>query len=262
MRILTYIYLFLFLSGCEGILNLDLLGNGDIQEQNRTNLLRFNGTVKEVQLSDDFTLEIYPSDVQKLFVEADANLQPFVITELERGRLTIRRKGNFNLISQKPVKIRFYTPELLVLDVLSPGRVRLNAIEQGYMQVYVTSLANVSFNDVLIDHLNLRNEGSGRLKVQGTFERCSIYQVGSGEILLHGSAQNCNVVQEGSGIIDGLNFKAMSAEISLFGSGLIYCNVHDNLVVKIAGVGRVFYTGSPNLIYQISGGGDLIYFEQ
>jgi hypothetical protein len=261
MRILTYILLFLSLSGCEGILNLDLLGNGDIQEQNRTNLLRFNGTVTAVQLSDNFTLEIYPSDVQKLFVEADANLQPFVITELERGRLIVRRKGNFNLISQKPVLIRLYTPELLVIDVLSPGRVRVNSMEQEYMKVHVTSSANVSFSDVLIEHLDLRNEGSGRLNVQGHFERCSIYQVGSGEIVLQGIAQSCSIVQEGSGMVDGSSFIAYAAEISLFGSGLIYCNVHDNLNVKIAGEGRVFYSGSANVTSQISGVGDLIYFE-
>jgi hypothetical protein len=250
---LFLLVLSVFLTSCEGILNLDLIGDGSRIVQKRSGLI-FN----EVELASSFILEIYQSERNELFVEADANLLPYIQTTLNRDRLEIRRKDNFNLISRKPIRIKMYTTGFRHLEISDGGTVIIDSMSLDQFSIRSFGVSRLIADKLHIDDLICLSEGGAFTKLTGSFNRFELRQIGSGETIVEGFVDEASLVQEGSGSLDAYNFEIRKATVSLFGSGLIYCNVLDHLNAFIKGRGRVYYIGMPFLESSIEGGGQLI----
>ncbi|ASB50195.1 head GIN domain-containing protein [Alkalitalea saponilacus] len=239
----------LFIS-CEGIINLDLFGDGILTEN-----VREIGTFREVEVLNDFVVTIIQGEQWGVTVTGDANLIPYVVTEIENSRLIIRRRNNFNLHPVNAINILVSTPVLSSIDNNGNGKVILSEFNLPRLRINNTGGSFIETDSIAVDDFNYISESGARAMLKGEFGNFIVRQIGSGETLLKGKVDTLRLVQEGSGIIDGIHLEANSTRVYLYGSGLIYCHADELLNVVINGSGRVFYTGDPQLSQSIQGDG-------
>ena len=231
-------------NACEDILKLNVIGDGNII----TDTLRWkNYNINEIELSDNFKLEIYKSEIPALHVEADSNLMVYIKTDFTRNKLTISRQSDYNLKPSKNIIIRLYINKLSLITVINRGIVVCDTLSapKFYVNVYGKSTFKSDYIDA--DDLYCITEGSSTVDIKGEFKFIDYTQTGSGETFLSGSTDFFQLCLEGSGKIEALNFPSKYSDIMLRNSGLIYCRVSNRLSVDLTGTGKIFYIGSPEL---------------
>ena len=254
IAILIIVLLTVFLSiSCEEILKLNITGDGNII----TDTLRWrnNYTIRDIQLADDFILEIYQSEKPALHIEADSNLLSYIKTDFLRNTLTIRRQSDHFLKPSKNITIRLFINNLSVIDVWNKGTVVCDTLTATTLHVNTYRKSNFSCKYAEVENLFFRAEGSTKVDINGNFIYLDYSQIGSGESFLNGNVETLKLLQEGSGKIEAFDLEANVAFISLIHSGLIYCYVSNFLTVDLKGTGRVYYKGNPETEISIEGSG-------
>ena len=238
---------------CEDILKLEMTGDGNII----VDTLRWQTTnsIETIELTDNFMLEIYQSEKPALHVEADSNLMANIKTSFNRRTLTISRLENYSLQPSKKIILRLYINNFNNVNVSNRGSVLCDTLDFERMTVNIFGKSSFSSNNIVVSKMTLEAENGARINLNGDFSNLELTQLGSGETALGGNAENLTLIQEGSGKVEALDLKAVNANITLTGSGLIYCYVTDLLNVNIKGSGRVYYKGFPQLTQSIAGEG-------
>jgi hypothetical protein len=246
----------LLLSGCEGILKFDVVGDGN-SISIRRNLAGIENN-KVLELQDDFMLEIYQSDTRELYVECDANLNGYIETEVEYERLIINRRNNFELSSRNPLKLKLYIDTLDVVYVYNEGALLCDTLNFDQFEIVNYGASSIISRFITANRLTYFSEGRSKANINGFFKDLKVRQLGSGESVISGTANILTVIQEGSGEVDAYGLTVHEADVALYGSGIIFCKPDDLLHVKIVGNGRVFYKGNPQTTSSVEGGGSLI----
>ncbi|WP_088655033.1 GIN domain-containing protein [Geofilum rhodophaeum] len=232
--------LLLMLASCEGILNIEVVGDGKSAEPQE----RVHAAFTSIEFYDDFTLQLKPGDQQQVQVQADANLLAYIHTEVLRGTLLIRRLPNYTLIPREPVVITVTTSRLDLLEVFGDGWVNIDSLQTDLSDIKVYARARVKARGVEADHLKVLSNGGGVIDLEGGFGELQLRQVGSGSLLVRGHADKARLIQEGSGKIEAGDLAADYLNVGLNGSGLVYCRSLSFLGIEITGSGRVFYRGA------------------
>ncbi|MBC3539508.1 head GIN domain-containing protein [Rufibacter sediminis] len=191
----------------------------------------------------------YPADVilrqgssQSVKVEGDAEQLAQLVTEVENGRLIIKRidqERDFNWSSNKDrVTIYITVPRVEALSVSGSGKIRGEGTFKG-------------------SSLDLAVSGSGNIQLAANVENVSSRISGSGSIELKGEGQQSTISVSGSGSMKGYQFKTSQANVSISGSGSCEVNATSSLKSSISGSGRVMYEGSPNVDSRVSGSGSV-----
>ncbi|MDR2929179.1 MAG: DUF2807 domain-containing protein [Cytophagaceae bacterium] len=229
----------LWLVSCEGILRLDVWGDGNII----TDTARWENSynISNIELTDEFRLEIYRSQTPALHVEADSNLMSYIKTGFERNRLTIQRQADHNLKPRKQIVVRLYIDGLTSITVRNGGDVLCDTITAEYFTINTSERATFKASNLNIKNLSLNAESGSIVNAKGELEKISVTQRGSGETYLQGSADVLSLLQYGSGKIEALEMISNHIDISLNGSGLIYCSANESLHINIKGTGWVCY---------------------
>jgi len=248
--ITLFFFSILFFCSCEDILKLDVMGDGNII----TDSLRWrNFNINELELSENFILEIYHSEVPALHVETDSNLIGFVKTDFVRNKLAIRRQSDHNIKPSKYVKVRLYIDNLALINVWNRGTIICDTLSSTSLTVNIYEKSSFKSSYTSVENLFVVAEGGAFVDINGEFVYLDYSQSGSGESYLRGNSDNFKVFQDGSGKIEAINLLAKVTNITLLKSGLIYCNVSNYLSVQIKGSGRVYYRNNPELIVSIEG---------
>jgi hypothetical protein len=243
----------LLLSGCEGILKLDVVGDGNSISTKR-NLAGIEN-IKAVELQDYFILEIYQSDTRELYVECDANLNGYIETEVEKERLIINRKNNFELSSRNPLKLQLYIDSLDAVYIYNEGVLLCDTLNFDHFEIINYGASSVISRFIAADRFTYFSEGRSKANLNGSFNDLKVRQIGSGETIISGNANTFTVIQEGAGKVEAYGLSVSAADVALYGSGLIFCKPDDLLHVKIVGNGRVYYMGNPQTTASVEGGG-------
>lgn len=243
----------ILLWGCEGILRLDLTGDGNVITQK----VRI-GSVSVIEMNEPFIVEVHQSEVTELYVDAESNLISYIETIEEGEKLMIGRRSNYSLSPRKQIKIRLYTNDLKSITVSEGGVVLCDTLVVENLALNLFGTSRVACSSVTADKLSYYSEGGTLASIDGTIKNVVIQQIGSAESVFSGETNNLSIIQEGSGKVESCNLIASNVTIQLFGSGLIFCKAINYLNVTIDGKGRVYYTGNPSLTTQISGGGLLV----
>ena len=239
--ILTIVLIFntLFFCACEDILKLNVSGDGNII----TDTLRWKSSynINELELSDNFRLEIYKSQKPFLHIETDSNLMVYIKTEVVRNKLIISRQSDHNLKPSKNIIIRLYINNLSFLTVTNRGNVVCDTLSIKNLSVNIYGKSTFKCNNVYVDNLKCLSEGGAIIEINGDFTQVDLSQTGSGEAYLKGFADLCKFKLTGSGKIEAINLEAVKMNVTLNNSGLIYCNAKDYLSIYLNGNGRVYY---------------------
>lgn len=244
------IYFLIFISvlgnwSCNEILNVDIVGDGNLKTDTLENLSSFSG----IYLDSDFEIVLTSGEDQEVWVKADSNLleNDYINIEVDDDWLNVGVKPNFNIAPRQPVRVYIQIPpesRISEAEVVNGGTIIADSLSISKFSVSVLGISVFRGTEVISDSLEIIAEGSTTINIDGEIKkRLFLHQKGSGNMLLTGNSALNEILLEGSGKIDGKSMTMNDANISIYGSGLVLCRVPGTLSALIDGSGRIYYYG-------------------
>lgn len=193
------------------------------------------GEFDEIELDIAADVSVKIGKPTPLEIQGDDNILPLIKTKVVDGRLVVSADRSFK------------TKQTLVLKLTVAN---LKAAEvRGSGDMHIAGIDNPS--------LQLALKGSGDLQVTGKTGQLAVSVAGAGDVKLTGKADQLAVSVAGSGDVKAFDLDALSATVSIKGSGDAKVSVQRSLTIQIAGSGDVHYKGNPQVVQQIQGSGDV-----
>ena len=216
-RLLTAIASAIIFCSCNSI-----TGSGNIITQTR-NTGHFNG----VKASGSIDIEVSNDPKQSVTVEADDNILPYVITDVDGGVLNVHLKNN---ISYRNVNIKVF--------VTAPTLSRLIASGSG----------SIISRDLIsgTDRVGFRVSGSGNIDAAVDAPVVTADISGSGTLKLQGRTKDfeCSVSGSGDASCDELLTENSEVRVSGSGNARVFASV--SLNARASGSGDIVYRGNPS----------------
>ncbi|MDQ2987477.1 MAG: DUF2807 domain-containing protein [Pseudomonadota bacterium] len=235
-----------------------VVGNGQLAHEPRA-----IGNVSAIDVSGPLEVIVKVGAAPSLDVEADANLQPKIRTEVTGGVLRMWVEGSVR--STNSLRVSYTTPSLTQVNASGSARLTisdlngapLNFSKSGSGAVNLSGrVSRLDFQHSGSGHVNasalqtgdanLNQSGSGRLslgQVQGGALTVNLH--GSGSMQAGGAVTSLKAYSNGSG---GINLAALSsdqADLIANGSGEITALVKRTLVAQSNGSGMITVYGNP-----------------
>ena len=153
---------------------------------------------------------------ESLTLEADDNIMPLIITEVQNGVLVISFKNNTIPIRASGLK---YSLTVKAID-----------------QIGLSGAGTVDAQNLAADRLVIISSGAGKITTAG--------QVTDQQVEL-----------SGAGSYDGANLTSETTRVQVSGLGGATVRVNKTLDAEISGIGTVEYIGNPTVTRDISGAG-------
>jgi hypothetical protein len=166
-------------------------------------------------------LTIQQGDTEGLSLEAEDNVLPEIITEMQGRTLVIRYaqpNGQVRVRPTQSIKLTLTVKDLRQVTLSGAGDVHLEGLQSDNLQTILS---------------------------------------GAGSLQAAGDVRQLDVVLSGAGSFQGANLQTEAADITLSGVGNAMVWVTKRLNVTISGVGWVEYYGSPLVTKNGSGLGDV-----
>jgi len=240
MRTLLVIFAILVMAGsCIFIDSESVKGNGIISVEERKGL-----NAHRIRLSGFMDVELTQGNGTEVRVEADENLQQYIITEMDDDVLVIKMRNNIRFINSERLKIYITTDRLEQLTLSGSGNISGTNKFTGS------------------DRLKLRVSGVGDLKLDLNTPELEAEISGSGSLVLSGETRNAKIQINGVGDCNAETLKAENASVKIAGSGDVKVFADTNLDITIRGVGSVYYKGAATVSQKISGSGEVKRLEE
>jgi len=212
-----------------------IVGSGNVISETRE-----VGYFDKVELKRLGNVYITQGETNKLTIEAEDNLLPYLSTEVTNNELVINKKRSTLawIIKKKPINIYVTIKDVNELVVLGSGDITSNSL-------------------IETNSLKLKISGSGNINVNTDTNYLETGISGSGGIVVNGIANTHNLYISGSGNVNALNLSTITTNIMISGSGNVKVNVIDELNIKISGSGNVQYIGDPEVNTSVSGSGSV-----
>lgn len=212
-------------------------GDGNVKKETRE-----VNNFTELASQGPMEVKIAYGNSDKITVEADENLLPYIETNVENGKLMIKSKKNVNLRSTSKMMVYVSMTKINVLHLSGSGNI---------------SGSGSFTND---DKTSMAVSGSGNLSLKfDTFKNLDVSVSGSGNINLSGNANSVAAHVSGSGNIDCSSIKSNDVDVKLSGSGNIKVYADNSIDAIISGSGNVFYKGNAEKINsKVAGSGKVL----
>ncbi|MFH2141456.1 MAG: head GIN domain-containing protein [Bacteroidota bacterium] len=235
MKTLSFIFVVIFTSAisCRDPFHTGIKGNGHV-----VNEARSVSSFDEIKSCDDFNVFVTQDSINSIIVEAEENLVPYISTEINGNKLTIKTEKNRNLHNTKPVNIYLHTGSLSHVSLSGSGNINIEGANTGFLELDIS--------------------GSGNINCQIDAGSIDAHIAGSGDMTLAGTSDESNFKISGSGKIRSYNLEQYNCHSDISGSGNIYVFANDLLDVDISGSGNVYYIGIPSVNTRITGSGSVI----
>jgi hypothetical protein len=213
-------------------------GNGQQANENRQ-VSSFNS----VEASGPMDIILQDAPNAGVRVEADQNLLPYILTDVDGKTLHIRTKKGYNLHSDNPMRVYVAAPV--------------------FNEVVLDGSGNITSQGMLVnpDDMTLKLSGSGNIDMQVNTPELKSLMNGSGNIKLSGSADKWVAGLSGSGNIYCFGLNTQKAEVGINGSGDAEVMASKQLTLKINGSGHIKYRGNANVDSHINGSGSVTKVE-
>jgi len=211
-------------------------GNGNMVTDTRS-----TSSYDEVALVGSIDVQIISGTEGKIKVEAESNLQEYILTEVKDGKLKISVKKDVSINPSRNIGIRVTVP----VETIS--------------SLYVTGSGDVCNSGLLrAKELKIGVTGSGDINLNVEARELWGSITGSGDIKLNGKAQEFNCKVTGSGDFMAYSLNAKNVEAAVSGSGDIQVYASQSLKARVSGSGDISYKGNPEKQdFKTSGSGDI-----
>lgn len=222
------------ITGCDFINVETIRGNGNITTENRN-----VSTTSRIASHGSFDVAIIRGNSPSVKVEADANLLPYILTDVEDGRLEIHTKDHVSLSSEHTIKVYVTTDRVEEVSLSGSGNVTSDSKLEGS------------------ERMKFGISGSGDITLEINAPSVESRISGSGNISLSGETKDSKITITGNGDYKSGGLQSENAEVHITGSGNVQLAASVKLKVHITGSGDVTYKGSPTIEQHITGSGNI-----
>ncbi|MDB5193594.1 MAG: hypothetical protein JWQ96_3157 [Segetibacter sp.] len=209
-------------------------GNGHLQSEQRT-----VGSATNFDVQDPIEVFISTGE-SSVRVEADVNLLPYIITEVNDNELEIKLRDHVNVFPSNPIKVYISSTAVSSLNLTGSGD--------------ITTESMLSSNS----EMGFKITGSGNIKATVNAPEVHATITGSGNLTIDGETQNITVSITGSGNFSGDQLKAENATAKVTGNGEASVFADANLKAHILGSGNIKYRGNANVVRRVTGSGSVV----
>jgi hypothetical protein len=211
-------------------------GNGTLATEDRTNDVK---TFTQIELCGSFDVEIIQDSVQRLTIEGDQNILPYIRTKVSGKRLIIDTETNHCINTEHSIKLTIASANIETIILDGSGSIVCDSLSTTELSLKIYGSGDAIFNKLTSVTTNVEIDGSGDVNISGTSSVTSLKIEGSGDIKASGLIQKkCNTVINGSGEIHTQFTESLTGVIN--GSGDIYfIGSKDNVDITINGSGSV-----------------------
>lgn len=227
-----------------------LNGNGDVQTSTRQSF-----SFDAIDNQADFNVYVEHDSIFQIVVQAEANLIPHIMTNVNGNTLIIDTKANLH--NNYPINIYVKTPTLNNITLSGSGLIQTDTIVTDHFSVNLSGSGDIN-GSVVSSNCNINLNGSGSIFYNVVAQNTSSTISGSGIIDLSGSSGNGNHVISGSGDLNSFSFLQNIVDAKISGSGNMFISVSEHLDATISGSGSIYYVGNPTTNINISGSGSVI----
>ena len=203
-------------------------GNGNITKQVRT-VNQFNS----IEVTGGYTIYLKQDSIQSLAVEADENLQSFIITKVEGNKLIIENKENIR--SSKSINIYINVKNIKDINVSGSADIK-------------------GSGKFKMNELNFDISGSGDVNMDVDLQKLNYECSGAGKLNLTGTAENVFAKVSGAADINTFDLVVKNYTLKSSGAGKANINATEKLDIDISGAVSVNYKGNPKSINQKNSG--------
>lgn len=217
---------------CTSLLgfNRKVYGSGNVVQETRS-----LGDFNEVVLSEEGDLFIESGTQNELVIEAEDNLQQYLVAESASNVLDIKKlPENVTLNATRPIRYYLTVRELESLTVKNSGDTEITEVDSERFSVRVTSSGSVHIGDLKIRSLAIELTSSGNLVID------------------RGEVEEQRIRLSSSGQYDGERVICQDADVALTSSGDATINVQATLTADLSSSGNVYIVGDPKVIYKDS----------
>jgi Putative auto-transporter adhesin, head GIN domain len=214
-------------------------GSGKVVEEERE-VAGFTGVV----LNGIGHLIIARGDTERLRIEAEDNLLPYIEAQVSGGVLEIGPRTNANLWPRRPVNYYLTVIGLESVTVSGSGQVEAPALEADQFDLTISGSGDAKIDGIDTQELIVRISGSGKVEIAG------------------GKADKQDLSISGSGKYTARELESVDAQVRISGSGAAVIRVSETLDVNVSGSGNVQYVGRPRIQQTVSGSGKVRAIEE
>jgi len=204
------------------------------QTDQTRNVSGFNG----IAASGPFTVHVKIDGTESLKISAGTDIANDIETIVEDGKLEIKFKNHHGWTHDNVGKVDIYVTAKSISSLANSGSgsIKVDGALSGE-NVYIT----------------LSGSGSITSSVKSGDLHATIS--GSGSIRLDGNSQDAKVTIAGSGELNGKEFKTVSANVVITGSGSAHFAADKSIAARIVGSGNVVYSGNASVDSKTIGSG-------
>jgi len=177
-------------------------GSGKIETETRT-----PGEFDSIVVTYPATIVVNQSDEYLVTVEADDNLAPQLVTTVRDGTLVIENgEGNYfkRVAPTQTVKITITVKDLNEIVLSRPGRVVVDGLKTGRLDLGLKSVGEVIVQDLEADALNVYMYGGKASTIVRVSDSLSVSLSGSGAVNYYGSPREIHETISGAASINKL----------------------------------------------------------
>lgn len=208
-------------------------GNGDLKKESR-DVSGFTG----LEVGGSARVILVQGSTESVQIEAESNLLPIIVTNVENHNLSIHFKKGYNVHHNKPITVWVTVKDIDYIG--ASGGVSIDAtkgIKTDRIKVDVSGSMKIDLA-LQAKELNADFSGSADAHITGNVERASYDVSGSAKIIAP-------------------DFQTSESNVDISGSGKLDLAVAKELNVSVSGSGNVHYKGSPTITKHISGSGKI-----
>ncbi len=178
---------------------------------------------------------------QKIEIEAEKNILPYILTEVRGDELIIKTE-NGTWRNMGTVNIYITIPEISALSVAGSGKIVCkNRLETNAISLNVSGSGSLEIPSLKAQRIESKISGSGSIDLSG--EQTSFLEA----------------YISGSGNLDAVNLPAGTVEVKISGSGNARVHATEKLDSAVAGSGNVHYKGNPRINANSTGSGKTVH---
>lgn len=237
-----------------GITSLVILGCNVVTNSMRQETVRGSGSVmaeersvegvRRVEMASIGDLAIEIGDEERLAIEAEENLLPYIESNVSGGKLTLETRRGVSIDPNEPIRYTLIVTTLEEITVSGLGDVQAPHLETRRFRVRIPGSGNVKIASLSADELDVQINGLGDVTVEAG-------QVDEQELDINGS-----------GKYDARELESTRADVSISGAGSATLWVREMLRIRISGAGNVRYLGDPSVDQEISGAGSVFKIDE
>lgn len=235
MRLLSCILFIIIISAsCLNPFHKTIRGDGNITTSERN-----ISSANRIKCSGSYDVQLTQGSPTTVKIEADQNLQSYIVTDVNGDELSIHSQHDVNLDPTQKIKVYITTNKLEGFQLNGDGNVTTtNKFTGG-------------------DHLDLGIAGSGNMHFDVNTPSINSSISGTGDIYISGETRESKINIAGSGNYHADDLKSESARVDIAGTGDAHLFAENALDIHIAGVGNVYYKGNPSITQNIAGTGKI-----